>query len=329
MATRRCMSMETIDGKPCENEVDVGSAFCSAGHLCVSPPGGHAPLAPTVASSDPRPVEEILAVSGDGTNRLVMMSPSAADDGGFVAMADVTRAAGLADMGADYRLLGGIAVMLHIQRLGIDVPLRRTGDADFGVPPHVLKSGRLVEKLEAMGYKKTSGCTWERVLDGRRTASTDLLIPAYTSRPRVNKKIDSNGTKVVTTEVPGLAEALRRTPVRLPVRFVLSDRRAIETEVLLPNAVGMLLLKAGARKVRNEERDSTDLWRCLEVAAAEGVTSSDLPTDPVIGDLGAVLRQELRRGGRSIPAITKELTPTAAGRIETRIQALLLRVTGS
>src|ERR1039458_8606747 len=155
MATRRCMSTETIDGKPCENEVDVGSAFCGAGHLCVSRPADQAPRAPTAPSSAPPPVEDILAVSGGGTDRLVMMSPSAADDGGFVAMADVTRAAGLADMGADYRLLGGIAVMLHIQRLGIDVPLRRTGDADFGVPPHVLKSGRLVDELEAMGYKKT------------------------------------------------------------------------------------------------------------------------------------------------------------------------------
>jgi len=75
--------------------------------------------------------------------------------------------------------------------------------------------------------------------------------------------------------------------------------------------------EGGAReRSATRRRDSTDLWRCLEVAAAEGVTSSDLPTDPVIGDLGAVLREELRRGGRSIPAITKELTPTAAGRIE-------------
>src|ERR1019366_270929 len=110
MATRRCMSTETIDGKPCENEVDVGSACCGAGHVCVSPPADQAPRAPTAAASDPRPVEDILAVSGDGPERLVMMSPSAADDGGFVAMADVTRAAGLAEMGADYRLLGGIGV---------------------------------------------------------------------------------------------------------------------------------------------------------------------------------------------------------------------------
>src|ERR1039458_2482578 len=117
MATPRCMSMETIDGKPCENEVDVASAFCSAGHLCVSSPDDRAPLTPTVASSDPRPGEDTQAVSGGGTDRLVMMSPSAADDGGFVAMADVTRAAGLADMGADYRLPGGIAVTLHNQSL--------------------------------------------------------------------------------------------------------------------------------------------------------------------------------------------------------------------
>ena len=70
--------------KPCENEVDVAAAFCGAGHLCGSPPGSHAPLAPTSAPSDPRPVEDILAVCGGGTDRLVMVSPSAADDGGFV-----------------------------------------------------------------------------------------------------------------------------------------------------------------------------------------------------------------------------------------------------
>ena len=129
--------------------------------LWCGPPVRFAPVdqtkrAPTAASSDPRPVEDILAASGGGTDRLVMMSPSAADDGGFIAVADVTRAAGLAGMGADYRLLGGIAVMLHIQRLGIDVPLRRTGDADFGVPPHVLKAGRLVDQLD-LSTSRTNG----------------------------------------------------------------------------------------------------------------------------------------------------------------------------
>ena len=36
MATRRCMSMETSDGKPCENEVDVGVGFLLARATCAS-----------------------------------------------------------------------------------------------------------------------------------------------------------------------------------------------------------------------------------------------------------------------------------------------------
>ena len=282
--------METSDGKPCENEVDVGSAFCGAGHLCVSPPADHAPLAPTSASSDPRPVEDILAVSGGGTDRLVMMSPSAADDGGFVAMADVTRAAGLADMGADYRLLGGIAVMLHILRLGIDVPLRenrRRRLRSSAARAEVRSPGRGTGSHGLQEDERLHlGARARRTADGvDRSAHTCVHLTAASQQEDQQQRDQGRDDRGARSRRGAPAHARR-----LPVRFVLSDRRAIETEVLLPDAVGMLLLKAGARKVRNEERDSTDLWRCLEVAAAEGVTSSDLPTDPVIGDLGVVLR---------------------------------------
>ncbi|HVB06853.1 MAG TPA: hypothetical protein VNF07_11470 [Acidimicrobiales bacterium] len=155
-------------------------------------------------------------------------------------------------------------------------------------------------------------------------AETDLLIPAYTSRARRDKQVGN----VNTTEVPGLAKALARPPVRLPLHFVLTAGQTIDSEVLLPDAVGMLLLKSGARKVRDEDRDCTDLWRCLEVAAAENVQPSDLPDDPIVGDLGTFLRQHLGRGGRAMEAILRNLTPEAAAERETRIQALLLRVAG-
>ena len=72
-----------------------------------------------------------------------LASLSAAMDGGFIAIADVADA--MSEIGAttDHRLIGGVAVLLHIQRLGLDLPLRATGDADFGVPPYLLKSRRL------------------------------------------------------------------------------------------------------------------------------------------------------------------------------------------
>ena len=79
--------------------------------------------------------------------KVVLASLSAAMDGGFTAIADVCQAMMSAGAEADYRLIGGVTVMLHIQRLRLALPLRATGDADFGVPPHVrrrpnLRTGR-------------------------------------------------------------------------------------------------------------------------------------------------------------------------------------------
>lgn len=45
-------------------------------------------------------------------------------DGGFTAVADVSSAMASAGMTEQHRLIGGVAVMLHVQRLGLDLPLR-------------------------------------------------------------------------------------------------------------------------------------------------------------------------------------------------------------
>lgn len=82
------------------------------------------------------------------------------------------------------RLIGGVTVLLHQQRLGVDLPLRATGDADFGVPPVLLREPDLVAAIEARGYTKVAGSRWERPIDASRTAAVDLLIPAYRSRAR-------------------------------------------------------------------------------------------------------------------------------------------------
>lgn len=251
-------------------------------------------------------------------------SLSAAMDGGFVAIADISDAMNTIGASNDYRLIGGVAVLLHVQRLGLDLPLRATGDADFGIPPHLLRDHELVGAIEALGYIKIAGNRWERPIDHRRVAAVDLLIPAYTSRARHTRQVGD----IVTTEVPGLAAALRRPPLALPTRFRLTDGDIQDATIALPDPLGMLTLKALARTVRHEDRDAQDLWQCLEVAAAEGITPDVVDSEPEAVELRALLHRELGPDGTSLDAITGELQADAAARLRTRIRSLLANVTG-
>ncbi len=259
------------------------------------------------------------------SERVVLASLSAAMDGGFTAIADVSAAMNAAGAADDYRLIGGVTVMLHVQRLGLDLPLRATGDADFGVPPHVLRRPELVDAIEALGYAKTFGNRWERPIDDRRVAAVDLLVPTYRSRARHTVKVGD----VVTTEVPGLAEALRRPGVTIDAELRLTDGSVLHTSVVLPDAVATLALKAGVRSVRNETRDAEDLWRCLEVAAADGVTPEIFDADAILEDLRAVLWRELGPRGHSLPTLTGDLQTEPAARLRTRVRALLAEVVGA
>ncbi|MEX2658923.1 MAG: hypothetical protein WD232_04445 [Acidimicrobiales bacterium] len=256
--------------------------------------------------------------------KVVLASLSAAMDGGFTAIADVSAAMAGAGAANDYRLIGGVTVMLHIERLGLDLPLRATGDADFGVPPHVLRRPDLVQGIEAMGYEKVFGNRWERRIDERQVAAVDLLVPAYRTRARDTVTVGD----VVTTEVPGLAEALRRPGITMDAELRLTDGARLNASVVLPDAVGTLALKALVRSVRNERRDVEDLWRCLEVAAADGVTPSMFHDDPSSGAVRAALWRELGPGGRALPQLTADLQDGAAARLRTRVRALLTEVVG-
>ena len=244
-------------------------------------------------------------------------------DGGFTAIADVATAMTSAGTVDEHRLIGGVAVMLHAQRLRLDLPLRATGDADFGVPPHVLRRPDLVEAIEALGYHKTAGNRWERAIDERRVAAVDLLVPSYRSRSRDTVTIGS----IVTTEVPGLAEALQRPGVPIDIALHLTSGETIATSVVLPDAVGMLALKTLVRTVRSEARDVEDLWRCLEIAAAIGVGPSDFDTEP-LQRVRSTLWQELGPDGRAVKDLTAGMQDEPAARRRTRVRALLNEVIG-
>jgi hypothetical protein len=214
-------------------------------------------------------------------------------------------------------------VLLHVQRLKLDLPLRATGDADFGVPPFVLEQAKLTDAIEALGYEKTAGNRWERSIDDRRVAAVDLLVPSYRSRVRDTVRVGS----VVTSEVPGLAEALRRPGIALDIDMHLTNGTVHRAVVVIPDTIGTLALKAGARTVRNETRDAEDLWRCLEVARAEGLGPADF-ADPALSELAHLLARELGNRGSSVPVLTANLHEDAAARMRTRLRALLTEVVG-
>jgi hypothetical protein len=255
--------------------------------------------------------------------RVALASLSAAMDGGFTAIADVSAALAAVGAANDYRLIGGITVMLHVQRLSLDLPLRATGDADVGVPPALLRKPALISHIETLGYRKVLGNRWERPIDDRRIAAVDLLVPAYTSRARHTIQVGD----VVTTEVPGLATALRRPGIVVDAELRLTNGEVLETTIVLPDALATLVLKARARTVRDEERDAQDLWRCLEIAAADGLTPELVDAEGGAG-LRDLLNRELGPGGASLSATTRGLQDAAA-RLRTRIRSLLADVIGA
>lgn len=87
-------------------------------------------------------------------------------------------------------------------------------------------------------------------------------------------------------------------------------------------------MKALVRSLRTELRDAEDLWRCLEIAAAEGVKPTDLDMNPTLRDLRRVLWRELGPGGAAVTALTNNLQHEAAARIRTRLHALLAEIVG-
>jgi hypothetical protein len=258
------------------------------------------------------------------TNRLVLASLSGAMDGGLTAIAEVADILARAGMLEQSRLIGGVTVLLHQQRLNIDLPLRATGDADFGVPPYLLRDPDLVGAIEARGYKKVAGNRWERRIDSARIAAVDLLIPTYRSRARDTVRVGD----LVTTEVPGLAEALRRPGIEVIVDFMLTDGTRTSATVLIPDAAATLALKAWARTVRREDRDAEDLWRCLEIALADGVTAETLDNDATLGEIIPILQRELGADGDALEMITRDVSDEEAARRRTRIRALLSAVVG-
>jgi hypothetical protein len=275
---------------------------------------------------------------GTPLTRITLGAVSVADDLGYVALADLARAlGGITD---DYRVIGGhmVTVLAARWQLGHDL-YRETGDVDLGIPPIVARDHNLVSRLKDLNYMQVAGNRFARGLpdipastkgrggSGNPEALIDVLVPAYTSRPRENVQV---GEDLFATEVPGLQQALSRPPVTIVLELRRLNGEVLQCQLPFADEVSALVLKGLATKVRSRDTDIADIWRCLEIAFAAGVGPENFASG-ARADSAEVIRS-LFNNSRNAPMIAltsgRPLPAEAADARLTRIRALIARVLG-
>jgi len=270
---------------------------------------------------------------------LTLSAVSNADDMGFIALHDLS---GVMESKPDdsYRVIGGHMMTALSARWGLGADLyRETGDADIGVERVVIRDHHLVEDLLGLGYEKVDGSRFERAVPDLQTrltgadakvplSSIDILIPAYTSRSRANKRV---GDALVATEAPGLATALQRTPVAMNLSLRLLNGSELGANLLFPDEVAALTMKALVTRARSKDTDVVDLWRCLEVCQAARVTPEAFATNDDLVSACSITRELfLERYGSGMRDLTAyhQLSRTGADQRHTRVRALMDSVIG-
>jgi hypothetical protein len=268
-------------------------------------------------------------------NPIVLAAASVADDLSYVALADISGL--LEDQTTDYRIIGGLMVTALAARWELGARLyRETLDADLGAPPIAIRNLDIAGRLKAAGYQQVAGDRFERpvpdipagvpgtALSAYR-AAIDVLVPAYTSRPRHNVKV---GTDLVTTEVPGLQIALARAPVEMALDLRRLNGDQLSVKLQFPDEVSALILKAFATTVRMRPTDVIDVWRCLEICFAAALNASAFSHGSA-AEAAAITRELFAsQRGPGMRALNEQqpLSNDAAGQRYTRIRALIARL---
>ncbi len=272
-------------------------------------------------------------------NRLTLAASSVADDLAFIALADVSRVLLGAGRLLESRIIGGHMVMLHVQRWGLGRRLyRETQDADLGIAPLAVKDDLIINALVDLGYERDAGNRYVRPItdipvrltdrsEPDTVAAIDILTPAYTSRPRENVRISD---ALTTTEVPGLALALKRPGVELELTLSRLNGEEMHVKTVVPDEVSALVLKALAWRRRAADKDAVDIWRTLEVVLAAGLEPADFHDSWATAD--QVLMEDFADpNGVAMDAIARagSLSRDASRARHTRIRALINRFTDS
>jgi hypothetical protein len=276
--------------------------------------------------------------AGTPLTRITLDAASVADDLGYVALTDLARALG--GLTEDYRVIGGhmVTVLAARWQLGHEL-YRETGDVDLGIPPIVARDHNLVNRLKDLNYLQVAGNRFARGLSdipagvkerrgsGDPEALIDVLIPAYTSRPRENVQV---GEDLFSTEVPGLQLALARPPVTVTLRLRRLNGEILQCELPFADEVSALVLKALAARVRSKDTDIADIWRCLEIAFVAGIGPENFASG-IRAESAELIRSLFNNRDHAsvtVPASRQRVSAEAADARFTRIRALIARVLG-
>jgi hypothetical protein len=126
---------------------------------------------------------------------------------------------------------------------------------------------------------------------------------------------------LVTTEVPGLALALKREPLVLHMELHRLNGEQLNVKVSFPDEVAALTLKAFAAQMRDKPTDVVDLSRCLEIAHAAGIEAAAFAEGEAAEAARIVRALFDRRDGAGMSALVAEqrLSETASDERVTRI----------
>ena len=260
---------------------------------------------------------------------LALQSASRAQDAGYLALADISILA--AHLAADYRVVGGHMVSLLAEAYQVSgVPTRETADADFGAAASVVADQALLTALDQRAYRQVAGNRFERTIDSASddtvNLTIDVLVPSYSGRHVPNQEV---GVLVVDA-IPGLSLALARPAMSIDVTLhlrepALAGQAGLPTTftILVPDALGALVVKALAWASRKADRDAVDVWRLLEVGAAAGLTPGDWVDTGACGDARRALNDSF---GRRNASGTTAATPDMASRL--RIASLVQQHVG-
>jgi hypothetical protein len=150
---------------------------------------------------------------------------SQAEEAGFLAMRDL--AAVTADLGIEYRIVGGQMVRLHVALAGVAEPVVRvTQDADMGIAEASARNPGLVPGLEALGYARPDAANrFVRTTDDDLRLVIDVLAPAWGRRLVANQQYGD----MVLDEIPGLSLALARPGEQIDLTVTLLDGTTVHS----------------------------------------------------------------------------------------------------